>query len=49
VTRSSWSSADFRNTGLDAPPPPDTQMIVELATPDSLKSYSFKIEDIPLP
>jgi len=49
VTRSSWSSADFRNTGLDAPAPPDTQMIVELATPDSLKSYPFKVENIPLP
>ena len=49
VTRSSWSSADFRSTGLDAPAPPDTQLIIQLATPESLKSYPFKIENIPLP
>ena len=48
-TSTSWSSADFRSTGLDAPPPADTQLIIQLATPESLKSYPFKVENIPLP
>jgi hypothetical protein len=48
-TRESWSSPDFKNTGLDAPPPPDTQLIIQLATPASVKSYPFKVENIPLP
>ena len=48
-TRQSWSSADFKNTGLDAPPPADTQLVVELATPEAVKSYPFKLENIPLP
>ncbi len=48
-TRESWSSADFRSTGLDAPPPANTQLIVQLATPESVKSSPFKVENIPLP
>jgi hypothetical protein len=48
-TGNSWSSADFKSTGLAAPPPADTQLIIRLATPESLKSYPFKVENIPLP
>jgi hypothetical protein len=48
-TGNSWSSPDFKSTGLDAPPPADTQLIIQLATPESLKSYPFKVENIPLP
>lgn len=48
-SRESWSSAEFRNIGLDAPPPPDTQLVIQLATPESVKSFPFKVENIPLP
>jgi|GEM_PF-1192936 len=48
-SRESWSSNDFKSTGFDAPPPPDTQLVVQLATPESVKSYPFKVENIPLP
>jgi hypothetical protein len=48
-SRESWSSQEFKNTGFDAPPPPDTQVIVQLATPESVKSFPFKVENIPLP
>ncbi len=45
----SMSSDDFKSTSFDTPPPADTRMIVQLATPESLKSYPFKVENIPLP
>jgi len=48
-TRESWSSGDFRSTGLDATPPADTQLVVQLATPEAVKTYPFKVENIPLP
>jgi hypothetical protein len=48
-SRESWSSGEFKNTGLDAPPPPDTQLVIQLATPESVKSFPFKVENIPLP
>jgi len=48
-TRESWSSGDFRTTGMDAPPPADTQLVVQLATPESVRTYPFKVENIPLP
>ena len=45
----SWSSDDFRSTDFDSPPPPDTQVKIQLATPESLKTYSFQVENIALP
>lgn len=48
-TKDSWSSSDFKSTGLVAPPPPDAQLVIQLATPESLKSYPFEIQNIPLP
>jgi hypothetical protein len=48
-SRESWSSNDFRSTGFDTPPPADTELIIQLATPESLKSYPFTVENIPLP
>jgi hypothetical protein len=48
-TGESWSSADFKSTGFDAPPPSDTQLVIQLATPEAVKSYPFKVENIPLP
>jgi hypothetical protein len=48
-TNGSFSSADFKNIGLSAPPPADTQLIIQFATPASLKSYPFQVENIPLP
>jgi hypothetical protein len=48
-TRQSWSSGNFKNIGFDAAPPPDTELKIQLATPESLKSYPFKVENIPLP
>lgn len=48
-TRQSWSSNEFRSTDFEAAPPADTQLIIQLATPESVKSYPFKVENIPLP
>ncbi|HEV2392835.1 MAG TPA: hypothetical protein VG146_10790 [Verrucomicrobiae bacterium] len=48
-SRERWSSGDFNTTGLDAPPPQDTQLVIQLATPESVKSYPFVVENIPLP
>lgn len=48
-SRERWSSGDFNSTGLEAPPPPDTQLVIQLATPESVKSYPFTVENIPLP
>jgi hypothetical protein len=45
----SMSSDEFRSTSFETPPPSDTRMIIQLATPESLKSYPFKVENIPLP
>lgn len=45
----SWSTDNFRSTSLDSPPPPDTQLKIQLATPESLKTYSFQVENIALP
>ena len=47
--RGSWSGNDFHSTSFDAPPPPDTQLVLELATDESVKSFPFKLENIPLP
>jgi len=48
-SRESWSADGFMTTGLNVPPPADTQLIVQLATPEAVKSYPFQVENIPLP
>lgn len=48
-SRERWSSGEFNSTGLEGPPPLDTQLIIQLATPESVKSYPFMVENIPLP
>ena len=48
-TSQSWSANEFRNTGLDAVPPADTRLVIQLATPESLKTCPFQVENIPLP
>jgi len=48
-SRQSWSSNEFRSTDFEAAPPADAQLIIQLATPESVKSYPFKVENIPLP
>ena len=45
----SWSTGEFSSTGFESPPPPDTQLKIQLATPESLKAYSFQVENIALP
>jgi len=46
---SSWSTGEMRQIEFDAPPPPDTQLMVHLATPEALQTFPFKLENIPLP
>ena len=45
----SWSTDDFKSTSFESPPPADTQLKIQLATPESLKTYSFQVENIALP
>ena len=45
----SWSTDNFRSSSFETPPPPDTQLNIQLATPESLKTYSFQVENIALP
>jgi hypothetical protein len=40
-----WDRALF----LKGPPPDGAQLLVRVATPESIKSYPFKLENIPLP
>jgi hypothetical protein len=47
--RSSWSSNEMRSQEFSEPPPPDTQLLVYLATPEAIQSVPFKIENVPLP
>jgi hypothetical protein len=46
---SSWSSGEMRQFEFNAPPPADAQLVVHLATPESLQIFPFKVENIPLP
>jgi len=47
---SSLTSGPLRSIGLEGGvPPPDTQLVIYLATPDSIKTVPFKLENIPLP
>lgn len=45
----SFSTDNFRSTSFELPPPPETQLKIQLATPESLKTYSFQVENIALP
>ncbi len=45
----SWSTDEFKSTSFESPPPADTQLKIQLATPESLKTYSFQVENIALP
>lgn len=45
----SWSTDSFKSTSFESPPPPDAQLNIQLATPESLKTYSFQVENVALP
>jgi hypothetical protein len=45
----SWSTDSFKSTSFESAPPPDTQLNIQLATPEALKTYSFQVENIALP
>ena len=45
----SWSTDNFKSTSFESPPPADTQLRIQLATPESLKTFSFQVENIALP
>ena len=47
--RNSWSSNGMRSQDFAQPPPPDTQLLVYLATPEAVQTVPFKIENVPLP
>jgi hypothetical protein len=46
---SSWSSGELRQIEFNAPPPADALLIIHLATPETLQTFPFKVENIPLP
>jgi len=46
---SSWSSGEMRQMEFNAPPPADAQLMIQLATPEALQTFPFKVENIPLP
>jgi hypothetical protein len=48
-TNGKWSSNEFQQTQLAAPPPADTQLVIQLAVPAAVKTFPFEIHDIPLP
>ena len=48
-TRSKWSSNDFQQTELAGPPPADTKLVVQLAVPEAVKTFSFEVRDVALP
>ena len=45
----SWSTDSFKSTSFESTPPSDTQLNIQLATPESLKTYSLQAENIALP
>jgi hypothetical protein len=48
-TGSSWSMGELRQTEFKSAPPPDTQLLIHLATPEALRTFAFKVENVPLP
>ncbi len=45
----SMLSGDLRQLDLREPPPTDAQLLIYLAAPAAMKTYPFKVENIPLP
>src|SRR5215471_4044722 len=48
-TGNSWSMGELRHIEFKSSPPPDTQLLIHLATPDSLQTFAFKVDNVPLP
>jgi hypothetical protein len=48
-TGSIWWMGDLRQTEFKSAPPPDTQLLIRLATPEALRTFAFKVENVPLP
>jgi hypothetical protein len=48
-TNGKWTSNDFQQTQLTAPPPADTQVVIQLAVPEAVKTFPFELQNIPLP
>jgi hypothetical protein len=48
-TRGTSSSNTLRQIGLQSPPPADARLVIQVATPESVRSYPFTVENIPLP
>jgi hypothetical protein len=48
-TQGRMTSGAFRKIYVATPAPPDTQVRLFLATPEAVKTYPFKLENIPLP
>jgi hypothetical protein len=48
-TGSTWWIGDLRQTEFKSAPPPDTQLLIHLATPEALRTFAFRVENIPLP
>jgi hypothetical protein len=40
---------DFQEVGFEGVPPTDSQLVVWLATPESIKTCPFEFHNIPLP
>jgi hypothetical protein len=48
-TGSRMTSGEFHRTDLKASPPADTQLVIQLAVPEAIKTCTFELHDIPLP
>jgi hypothetical protein len=49
TSMSSWSTGELRQMEFKSAPPADTQLLIHLATPEALQTFTFKVENIPLP
>ena len=49
VTGSFSNDQAMIQVNLLRPPPPNAQLVIYLATPDTVRVVPFRIEDIPLP
>jgi hypothetical protein len=48
-TGGSWSMGEVRQVEFKSPPPVDTQLRIHLATPEAVQTFTFKVENVPLP
>jgi hypothetical protein len=48
-TGSNWSMGELRQIEFKSAPPPDAQLLIRLATPEALRTFAFKVENVPLP